>query len=95
MAGGDPAQFWSLTLKDVARLIAADGERRRHDMDLAYYTAWHAGFFSQTFPKGKFPAFDKFRPKKRKAAGSERQPWQEQKKFVQMLNALYGGDIKS
>ncbi len=75
-------------------VIAADAERRQVDLDLAYYTAWHAGLFSQAFPKGKFPPFEKFRPGKKRKKTVSRQPWQQQKQFAMMLNALMGGDTK-
>ncbi len=75
--------------------VVLDGEedRRFRALELAYYGAWHAGLFSQQFPKGKFPKFEKHAPKRRKERGKA-QSWQQMKAMAKALNAAFGGDVR-
>lgn len=56
--------------------------RLQRERELAYYTAYHAGVFSQTYDKGKFPRYEQHRPKPpRPGAGTPQAPlrgWEEQ-----------------
>jgi hypothetical protein len=94
LAGGDPEQFWRLTLRDVHLFVEADGARQRYQLDLAYYNAWHSGLFSQSYEKGKFPPFHKNRPSEQKKQRAEAQSWQQQKQFAMTLNAIFGGSFR-
>lgn len=61
---------------------------------MAYYTAYHAGLFSQQYVKGKFPRYEKNAPK-RKAKGKKTvQTWQHQQMIAKALNAAFGGTFE-
>ena len=94
-AGGDPDQFWRLTLRQVALFVRAFSDRRRADLDLAYYTAYWSGFFSQPFKNGKFPDFKKFQPSRQAKKAVPAQSWKEQKRIARMGCAMLGGDFKT
>ena len=73
-------------------MLMLDGaaDRRFQDLEFAYYTAWHAGLFSQPYGKGKFPRFDKGAPKRKRRTGPA-QTWRQVKASARVLNALFGG----
>lgn len=67
-------------------------ESGRRDLDLAYYTAWHAGLFSQPYASGKFPEYERHAPR-RKAEASRPQTPEEMKAMARMLTLAFGGTI--
>lgn len=75
------------------RFVKADADNRAQALDLAYYTAWSAGRYTNLAMAGKQPRFEKERPSKTKADKPvKRQSWRLMKNIALMLNALHGGD---
>lgn len=52
-------------MREIAFVLEGCAEARARDLDLAYYTAWHAGYFSQPFKNGRMPEYDKHAPRRR------------------------------
>ncbi len=82
-----------MTLRQLDLFLKAATDRHRLDLDLAYYTAYHAGLFSQPFKGGKFPNYQTHRPNQgcNRPTSKQRQSWQHQKQMVLVMNAAFGG----
>ena len=71
-------------------MLAGHANARHRDLELAYYTAWHSGLFSQPYAKGKFPDYQKHMP--RKTAKRAQTP-DDMKTVALMITAAFGGTI--
>jgi hypothetical protein len=82
-----------MTLRQLDLFLKAATDRHLLDIDLAYYTAYHAGLFSQPFKGGKFPNYQTHRPNKEgnRSASKQQQSWQQQKQMALVMNAAFGG----
>ncbi|HAF38066.1 MAG TPA: hypothetical protein DCG72_03695 [Gammaproteobacteria bacterium] len=82
-------------MRQISIILKGESDRRFYDQQLAYYTAYHSGVFSQEYAKGKFPKFERGAPKRPGKGGSGRaQTWQQQKMMAMALNAAMGGEFK-
>jgi hypothetical protein len=82
-----------MTLRQLDLFLKAATDRHLLDLDRAYYTAYHAGLFSQPFKGGKFPKYQTHRPNTEhdRPASKQRQSWQHQKQMALVMNAAFGG----
>jgi hypothetical protein len=53
-----------LTLREVGFVLTGHANAHHRDLELAYYTAWYSGLFSQPCGKRKFPDYKKNMPRK-------------------------------
>tara|TARA_R110000822_G_scaffold89133_1_gene206092 strand:- start:1164 stop:1415 length:252 start_codon:yes stop_codon:yes gene_type:complete len=75
-------------LREIALVFDGDGERNHVRLQLAYYTAYQAGVYSQEYKR--FPKYDP--PKKQKSGRSSGVQTPEQQRMIAMsLNAVFGG----
>lgn len=72
-------------------MIEGHAEGRAADLDLAYYTAWHAGLFSQQYRPGKFPDYRKHHPRQKTPT---RKTDDELKAAARSFTAAMGGTIQ-
>lgn len=94
-ATGRPvAEFWSLTLREIGLVMQGHAQARQHDLELAYYTAWHAGLFSQAYKPGKFPDYQKNAPRPRKRGSGRRMTAEQMKAQALAIVAAMGGTIR-
>lgn len=74
-------------------MLTGASNARKAELELAYYTAYHSGIFSQQYEKGRFPKYEKHAPNriaKRKPSGVRRD-WRELKALIETWNATAGG----
>lgn len=76
----------------MALVLDGYAEARGIDLDLAYYTAWHAGAFSQPYKAGKFPDYRKHHPRRTPA---QRKSSDELKAVARSITAALGGSIRT
>jgi hypothetical protein len=84
------AEFWSLTFREIHHVMNGAAAAKLRDLDIAYYTAWHSGLFSQPFGKGKFPDYRRHAPR---ARGPVRQTAAHQKMIILQLHKAFGGEL--
>ena len=89
--GHDPEQFWRLTLRQVVIVLEGDANRRFHELQLQYYGAYMAGFFSQPWGR-KFPKYSRHAPTRK---AREPQSWQQMQMMAKALNAAFGGTFET
>ena len=90
MTGRPMNEFWALTLREIDLVLQGFMQAKKSKHDLAYYTAYHAGFFAQQHKK--FPDYNKYAPKN---AGKpkQRQTPEEIKRNVMIMVAACGGKV--
>lgn len=81
-----------MTLRQLDLFLKAATDRHLLDLDLACYTAYHTGLFSQPVKGGKFANYQTHRPKKerKRSASKQWQSWQHQKQMVLVMNVAFG-----
>ncbi len=84
------SEFWSLTLREIDIVLQGFIQAKDNQYNLAYYTAYHAGFFSQQHKK--FPDYNKYAPKGSKQA-KRRQTPEELRRNVMIMVAACGGKV--
>ena len=83
-------EFWCLTLRQIDIIFKGNAQKSERDYELAYYTAYHSGLFSQFNQNGKPLDYKKHSPTNKKAA-PDVQSWEQQKSMAMALNAAFGG----
>lgn len=73
-------------------VFSGEADRRFRETEMAYFTAWHSGLFSQQYERGKFPKYEKNAPTRKRKSGPA-QTWQQQKMIAKALNAAFGGTV--
>jgi hypothetical protein len=77
-------------LREIAIVLEGEGERNHIKLQLAYYTAYQSGVYSQEYKR--FPKYEP--PTKQKSGRSIGAQTPEQQKMIAMsLNAVFGGEF--
>ena len=75
-------------------MFAGHAQKRSHEIDMAYYTAWHSGLFSQAYKPGKFPDYERHAPRRKKRGTGQRMTPEQMKAQAMAIVAAFGGMIK-
>jgi hypothetical protein len=66
---------------------------RTRELDLAYYTAYHSGLFSQNYDRGKFPDYQKHAPSKKLAVPQKPMSHEQLERSSMMVAIALGATI--
>lgn len=83
-----------MTLREIGWVFTGHAKARQSSIDLAYYTAWHAGLFSQPFKPGKFPSYEKHMPGKKRREKARPMTPEQLKAQLLAFTAAMGGTIR-
>lgn len=84
-------EFWDLTFYEIAIVFEGVANVRSSQTDLAYYTAYMSGVFSQPYKSGKFPDYEKHAPRKNKP---KKMSEDAMKNVAMMITLALGGKIE-
>lgn len=85
-------EFWTLCAREILIILEGEANARHHQLELAYYTAWHSGLFSQPYGR-KFPDYKKNAP--RRQPTGRRQTPEQMKAMARALTLALGGTIRN
>jgi hypothetical protein len=75
----------------VACVFEGHANARHRELELAYYTAWHSGLFSQSYKR--FPDYEKHAPRRARQSPKPQTP-EEMKAVARAITLALGGKVK-
>lgn len=88
------AEFWSLTLREVALVLEGHADAHWREIEMAHYLAWHVAAFSRPTRSGRMPDFEETKPRRRKPGAVTAPDEARMKSTLMNLTAALGGTIR-